>query len=150
VQVDTTKILFIVGGAFDGLEKVIRARSEKGGIGFGAALGHVEAAIGQAHDDQAGHRLGDGQALLGQPGQLDLDLVAGRLDPELDGDRMEDGAVGLVARRARVPVAVAEAAGVVIGDFLEGGGGVLSARGRDSSPRRGAGPGAWAPSRSSR
>jgi ATP-dependent Clp protease ATP-binding subunit ClpX len=36
VQVDTTNILFICGGAFDGLEKVIRGRSEKGGIGFGA------------------------------------------------------------------------------------------------------------------
>ena len=36
VQVDTTNILFICGGAFDGLDKVIRARSEKGGIGFGA------------------------------------------------------------------------------------------------------------------
>lgn len=36
VQVDTTNILFICGGAFDGLEKVIKARSEKGGIGFGA------------------------------------------------------------------------------------------------------------------
>ena len=38
VQVDTTNILFICGGAFDGLEKVIRARSEKGGIGFGAQV----------------------------------------------------------------------------------------------------------------
>jgi len=38
VQVDTTNILFVVGGAFDGLEKVIRARSEKGGIGFGAEV----------------------------------------------------------------------------------------------------------------
>ncbi len=36
VQVDTTNILFICGGAFDGLDKVIRARSEQGGIGFGA------------------------------------------------------------------------------------------------------------------
>ena len=36
VQVDTTNILFICGGAFDGLDKVIRDRSEKGGIGFGA------------------------------------------------------------------------------------------------------------------
>ncbi|MEK6736233.1 MAG: ATP-dependent Clp protease ATP-binding subunit ClpX [Pseudomonadota bacterium] len=36
VQVDTTNILFICGGAFDGLDKVIRARTEKGGIGFGA------------------------------------------------------------------------------------------------------------------
>lgn len=36
VQIDTTNIMFICGGAFDGLEKVIRNRSEKGGIGFGA------------------------------------------------------------------------------------------------------------------
>jgi len=36
LQVDTTNILFICGGAFDGLEKVIRNRSEKAGIGFGA------------------------------------------------------------------------------------------------------------------
>jgi ATP-dependent Clp protease ATP-binding subunit ClpX len=38
VQVDTTNILFICGGAFDGLDKVIRARSEKSGIGFGAEV----------------------------------------------------------------------------------------------------------------
>ncbi len=38
VQVDTTNILFICGGAFDGLEKIIRNRSEKTGIGFGAAV----------------------------------------------------------------------------------------------------------------
>ena len=38
VQVDTTNILFICGGAFDGLEKVIRDRSERGGIGFGAEV----------------------------------------------------------------------------------------------------------------
>jgi ATP-dependent Clp protease ATP-binding subunit ClpX len=38
VQVDTTNILFICGGAFNGLEKVIRSRSETGGIGFGAKV----------------------------------------------------------------------------------------------------------------
>jgi ATP-dependent Clp protease ATP-binding subunit ClpX len=38
VQVDTTNILFVCGGAFDGLEKVIRNRSEKSGIGFGAEV----------------------------------------------------------------------------------------------------------------
>ncbi len=38
LQVDTTNILFICGGAFDGLEKVIRNRSEKVGIGFGATI----------------------------------------------------------------------------------------------------------------
>lgn len=36
LQVDTSNILFICGGAFAGLDKVIRDRSEKGGIGFGA------------------------------------------------------------------------------------------------------------------
>jgi len=38
VQVDTTNILFICGGAFDGLDKIIRNRSEKSGIGFGAEV----------------------------------------------------------------------------------------------------------------
>jgi len=38
IQIDTTNILFFCGGAFDGLDKVIRARSEKGGIGFGAEV----------------------------------------------------------------------------------------------------------------
>ena len=38
IQVDTTNILFICGGAFDGLEKVIRERTEKAGIGFGAEV----------------------------------------------------------------------------------------------------------------
>ncbi|HSO46011.1 MAG TPA: ATP-dependent Clp protease ATP-binding subunit ClpX, partial [Rhodoferax sp.] len=38
VQVDTTNILFICGGAFSGLEKVIENRTESSGIGFGAAV----------------------------------------------------------------------------------------------------------------
>jgi ATP-dependent Clp protease ATP-binding subunit ClpX len=38
LQVDTTNILFICGGAFDGLEKVIRNRSAKASIGFGASI----------------------------------------------------------------------------------------------------------------
>ncbi|HIE90580.1 MAG TPA: ATP-dependent Clp protease ATP-binding subunit ClpX, partial [Methylophilaceae bacterium] len=38
VQLDTTNILFVCGGAFDGLDKIIRLRSEKGGIGFGAQV----------------------------------------------------------------------------------------------------------------
>ena len=38
IQVDTTNILFIVGGAFSGLERVIRDRTEKSGIGFGAEV----------------------------------------------------------------------------------------------------------------
>jgi len=36
LQVDTKNILFIVGGAFAGLDKIIRDRSDKGGIGFAA------------------------------------------------------------------------------------------------------------------
>ncbi|MEZ0122290.1 MAG: ATP-dependent Clp protease ATP-binding subunit ClpX [Candidatus Reddybacter sp.] len=38
LQVDTSNILFICGGAFSGLEKIIRDRSEKGGIGFSASV----------------------------------------------------------------------------------------------------------------
>lgn len=38
LQVDTSNILFICGGAFAGLEKIILERSEKGGIGFSAEV----------------------------------------------------------------------------------------------------------------
>jgi ATP-dependent Clp protease ATP-binding subunit ClpX len=38
LQVDTSNILFICGGAFAGLDKVIRDRSEKSGIGFNAEV----------------------------------------------------------------------------------------------------------------
>ncbi len=38
LQVDTSNILFVCGGAFAGLDKVIRDRTEKGGIGFSAEL----------------------------------------------------------------------------------------------------------------
>ena len=38
VQVDTTNILFICGGAFSGLEKVIESRTESSGIGFSASV----------------------------------------------------------------------------------------------------------------
>jgi len=38
VQIDTTNILFICGGAFDGLDRIIRQRIEKGGIGFAAEV----------------------------------------------------------------------------------------------------------------
>ena len=38
IQLDTSDILFICGGAFDGLEKIIQMRSEKSGIGFGASV----------------------------------------------------------------------------------------------------------------
>ncbi|MDC6484349.1 ATP-dependent Clp protease ATP-binding subunit ClpX [Methylophilaceae bacterium] len=38
VQIDTSNILFICGGAFDGLDKIIRQRTEKNSIGFGAEV----------------------------------------------------------------------------------------------------------------
>ena len=38
LQVDTSNILFICGGAFSGLDKIVRDRSEKGGIGFSAEV----------------------------------------------------------------------------------------------------------------
>lgn len=38
LQVDTSGVLFVCGGAFSGLEKVIQSRSEKSGIGFGADI----------------------------------------------------------------------------------------------------------------
>jgi ATP-dependent Clp protease ATP-binding subunit ClpX len=49
LQVDTANILFIVGGAFSGLEKVIRNRSEKGGIGFAA----------EVHSQDEGKKVGE-------------------------------------------------------------------------------------------
>ena len=42
IQVDTKNILFIVGGAFEGLEKIIERRTETKSIGFGADLGENE------------------------------------------------------------------------------------------------------------
>ena len=53
LQVDTSNILFICGGAFAGLDKVIRDRSEKSGIGFKASVKSKEAnkAVGEALKD---------------------------------------------------------------------------------------------------
>ena len=48
VQIDTTNILFICGGAFEGLDRVIRSRSERSGIGFGAEVkSKTEAKVGE-------------------------------------------------------------------------------------------------------
>ena len=38
IQIDTTNILFICGGAFDGLDKIIEQRTDKSSIGFGAPI----------------------------------------------------------------------------------------------------------------
>ena len=42
IQVDTTNILFICGGAFDGLDKLIARRTSKKSMGFGAEIGSAE------------------------------------------------------------------------------------------------------------
>jgi ATP-dependent Clp protease ATP-binding subunit ClpX len=42
IQIDTTNVLFIVGGAFAGLDKIIEARSGKAGVGFNATLQTTE------------------------------------------------------------------------------------------------------------
>lgn len=49
LQVDTANILFVCGGAFAGLDKVIRDRSDKGGIGFGAEVKTKEEEL-KAHE----------------------------------------------------------------------------------------------------
>ncbi len=45
LQVDTSNILFICGGAFAGLDKVIRDRSDKSGIGFSAVVRSMESEV---------------------------------------------------------------------------------------------------------
>ena len=42
IQIDTTNVLFIVGGAFTGLDKIIEARAGKAGVGFNATLQTAE------------------------------------------------------------------------------------------------------------
>ena len=50
IQIDTTNVLFIVGGAFAGLEKLIEARSGKKGLGFGSQL-HLAKDEGYSYSD---------------------------------------------------------------------------------------------------
>ena len=53
LQVDTSNILFICGGAFAGLDKIIRDRSDKSGIGFSAEVRskEVEKRVGETLQD---------------------------------------------------------------------------------------------------
>ncbi len=70
LQVDTSNILFICGGAFSGLEKIIQNRSDKGGIGFGAEV--------KSKDDSSNI----GQMLMDCEAQ---DLISFGLIPEFVG-----------------------------------------------------------------
>ncbi|MEV0201158.1 ATP-dependent Clp protease ATP-binding subunit ClpX [Nonomuraea sp. NPDC050691] len=68
IQIDTTGVLFICGGAFDGLEQIVEARSGRGGAGFGAT-------------PRARSEPGTGSLA----GVMPSDLVAYGLIPELVG-----------------------------------------------------------------
>ena len=50
IQIDTTNVLFIVGGAFAGLEKLIESRSGQKGLGFGSQL-HTAKDAGESYGD---------------------------------------------------------------------------------------------------
>ena len=54
IQIDTTNVLFIVGGAFAGLDKIIESRVGKKGIGFGAEL-HTQVRAGHRRRLRRGH-----------------------------------------------------------------------------------------------
>ena len=80
IQIDTTNVLFIVGGAFAGLEKIIESRIGRKGIGFGATL-HSKADIdatdvfarrhaggpAEVRDDPGVHRPAAGHHQRAQP-----------------------------------------------------------------------------------
>ncbi|MCR5136401.1 MAG: ATP-dependent Clp protease ATP-binding subunit ClpX [Oscillospiraceae bacterium] len=58
IQVDTTNILFICGGAFDGLDKIIERRTSKKSMGFGADIGNArEKDIGALFEQVQQHDL---------------------------------------------------------------------------------------------
>ena len=50
IQIDTTNVLFIVGGAFAGLEKLIESRAGQKGLGFGSQL-HTAKDVGESYGD---------------------------------------------------------------------------------------------------
>ena len=96
LQIDTTNILFICGGAFDGLEKVIQNRSERSGIGFGATV-HTKSREARLGDVPRGRARG--------PDQVRPDPRAGR--PAAGGrharraDRRRAGPASSPSRRTR-------------------------------------------------
>ena len=70
--VDTTNILFVCGGAFNGLEKIISARSRPGSIGFGAKV--------IAPEDRKQENLQRATRLTGQTGTRDRPWRRARRD----------------------------------------------------------------------
>ena len=58
IQVDTTNILFICGGAFDGLDKIIEKRTDRSAIGFDAPMkSHSDRDVGQLFEQVQPHDL---------------------------------------------------------------------------------------------
>ncbi len=70
IQIDTTNILFICGGAFEGLEKIIEHRMDRRSMGFGAYLGRP------GENEEIGHLLHE---------MLPEDLVKFGMIPEFVG-----------------------------------------------------------------
>ena len=50
IQIDTSNILFICGGAFSGIDEVIKHRTDKSGIGFGAAVKDTKSSLASIVD----------------------------------------------------------------------------------------------------
>ncbi len=106
VQVDTTNILFICGGAFDGLDKVIRARSEKGGIGFGAEVEKPRQP--QGHDQGAARRAARGSDQVWPDPRVRRPVAGGgdagrarRGGADPDPDRAQERAAQAVSENVR-------------------------------------------------
>ena len=58
LQIDTTNILFICGGAFDGLDKIIERRTDRKSLGFGADIkSAAERAVGELLGQAQSHDL---------------------------------------------------------------------------------------------
>ena len=90
IQIDTTNILFVCGGAFAGLDKIIEGRIGKKSIGFGAKIG--------SKDDEAG------PALMSRV--LPEDLLKFGLIPEFVGRLPVIGAVSPLDEEALVRILV--------------------------------------------
>ncbi len=90
IQIDTTNILFICGGAFAGIEKIIESRSGRQGVGFGAD-------IRRADEKQLGRLLAD---------VLPEDLLKFGLIPEFIGRLPVIGAVSNLERDALIRILV--------------------------------------------
>ena len=89
IQIDTTNVLFICGGAFAGIEKIIDQREDRGGVGFGASI-----AKSQERDD-----LGDVLTRIRPE-----DLMSFGLIPEFIGRLPVLGSVGNLYREDLVRV----------------------------------------------